>query len=198
MQILDVGCGAGRLVLDLRAAGFRATGIDRFAPEISDSMGLAVRQGELQDVSEQFDCVMFNHSLEHIADQVETLRMALSKVRANGSCIVRIPIAGWAWKEYGTDWVHLDAPRHLCVHTERSFRLAAGQAGFAVSETVYDSNDFLFWGSELYRRNVPLEDARYRLSDYFSKDCMKKFRRRALELNRQGQGDQAMFFLRRA
>jgi hypothetical protein len=140
---------------------------------------------------------MFNHSLEHIADQVATLRLAFSKVRPTGSCIVRIPIAGWAWKEYGTDWVHLDAPRHLCVHTERSFGLAAEKAGFVVAETVYDSTDFLFWGSELYRRNVPLEDARNRLSHYFSKDSMKEFRRRALALNSQGQGDQAIFFLRR-
>ncbi len=197
MRILDVGCGAGLLVKDLRAAGFTAMGIDRFAPGNSDAQGVVIRQCELQAVSEQFDCVLFNHSIEHIADQVGTLQLVLSKLRTGGTCIVRIPLASWAWKEYGVDWVQLDAPRHLCVHSEKSFRLAAEKSGFAVSDIVYDSFDFMFWGSELYRLDVPLEDGRPHLSDYFSKDRMNEFCRRAAELNQQHEGDQATFFLHR-
>lgn len=198
MSILDVGCGAGLLVRDLRAAGFTAFGIDRFAPQVSDAGGIAVKQCELQDLSEHFDSVLFNHSLEHIDDQVGTLRLALSRLRPGGMCVVRIPVAAWAWQEYGTDWVQLDPPRHLVVHSEKSFRLAVELAGFTVSDIVYDSFDFQFWGSELYRMGVPLETARPHLHDYFSKTRMKEFARRAEELNRESQGDQAIFFLRPA
>lgn len=195
-RILDVGCGGGRLVLDLRAAGFTAWGIDHFAPESVDSKGVVVRRCSLEDLSEEFDCIMFNHSLEHIADQVEILSQARARLRSGGVCIVRIPIASWAWREYGTNWVQLDAPRHLCVHSEKSFRIAAERSGFRVSDTEYDSFDFQFWGSELYLRNVPLETARPRLSEYFSKASMKEYRRRSVALNNQHQGDQAIFFLR--
>ena len=196
MRILDVGCGAGRLVLDLRAADYMALGIDRFAPEVNDSYGLAIKRCKLEEVQEQFDCIMFNHSLEHIADQVETLHQARLRLRNGGVCLVRIPIASWAWKQYGINWVQLDGPRHLCVHSEKSFLLAAEKSGFHVSGILYDSFEFQFWGSELYRRNVPLEDARTHLFDYFSKAEMKEFRRHSIALNNHQQGDQAIFFLR--
>jgi 2-polyprenyl-3-methyl-5-hydroxy-6-metoxy-1,4-benzoquinol methylase len=197
MQILDVGCGSGWLVRDLRAAGFSATGIDRFAPAVSGPDGPVVTQGELQDVAEQYDCIIFNHSLEHIADQVGTLRLALSKLRPAGTCTVRIPIAARAWKDYGTDWVQLDAPRHLFVHSEKSLHLAAEKAGFIVADTVFDSFDFQFWASELYRRDIPLEEVHLDPTGHFSRSRLKEFGRRSVELNRQHQGDQAMFFLRR-
>lgn len=197
MRILDVGCGAGMLVRDLRAAGFNAIGVDRFAPQISDAHGLVVKQCELQDITQEFDCILFNHSLEHINDQVGTLRLAQSKLAKNGICIVRIPIVNWAWKEYKTDWVQLDPPRHQTLHTEKSFGLAAEQAGFSVFDTVHDSLDFQFWGSELIRLGVPLETGMGRLPDYFSKQRRLEFSRHAEELNQKRLGDQAIFFLRR-
>jgi 2-polyprenyl-3-methyl-5-hydroxy-6-metoxy-1,4-benzoquinol methylase len=198
MQILDVGCGSGWLVRDLRAAGFPALGIDRFAPPDSGPAGPTVKQGELKDVAESYDCILFNHSLEHIAGQREILQLAGSRLRPGGVCIVRTPVAAWAWKEYGVDWVQLDAPRHLFVHSEKSMHLAAQQAGLAVADTVFDSFEFQFWGSELYRQGIPLEEGRQNLAAHFSRARMKEFHRRALELNHRHQGDQAMFFLRRA
>jgi SAM-dependent methyltransferase len=198
MQILDVGCGSGWLVRDLRAAGFSALGIDRFAPPVSGASGPVVRQCELADVDGSYDCILFNHSLEHIADQGGVLSQARSRLGAGGVCIVRTPVAAWAWREYGADWVQLDAPRHLFVHSEKSLHLAAHLAGFAVTGIVFDSFDFQFWGSELYRRDVPLEDGRRHLAVHFSRARLKEFGRRAARLNRQHQGDQAIFFLRPA
>lgn len=198
MEILDVGCGSGWLVRDLRSAGFHATGIDRFAPVTRDVSHPVVQRGELQTIDQSFDCILFNHSLEHIEDQVGTLRLAREKLRPAGVCLVRIPLAAWAWEHYGTDWVQLDAPRHLFIHSERSLRLAAEQAGLTVADTVFDSFDFQFWGSELYRLDVPLEEGRLKLAEYFTEPQMKEFTERAEELNRLRQGDQAMFFLRAA
>ena len=131
-------------------------------------------------------------------DQVGTLRLAQSKLARNGICIVRIPIVNWAWKEYKTDWVQLDPPRHQTLHTEKSFGLAAEQAGLTVFDTVHDSLGFQFWGSELIRRGVPLETGMAHLSDYFSKSRLQEFNRHAEELNQKRRGDQAIFFLRRA
>jgi hypothetical protein len=91
--------------------------------------------------------------------------------------------------------VQLDPPRHLCVHTEKSFRLAAAQAGFRVARVIYDSWELQFWGSELYQKDIPLHTGQKELAQHFSSGELHNFRRRADELNTRGLGDQAIFFL---
>lgn len=197
MRILDVGSGAALFVKDLRAVGFsRAMGVDPFiAVDIYDDLGLVVKKGFLADLDDGWDRIIFIHSFEHIPDQVGTLRLVRAKLSASGVAIISMPIASWAWKHYGTDWVQLDAPRHLCLHTEQSFRIAASKAGFTITKVVYDSSAFQFFGSELYRRDVPWKDFPKNLRRYFSASELARFRQRAIELNDSGVGDQAVFFL---
>jgi SAM-dependent methyltransferase len=198
MRILDVGSGVGRFVRDLRSAGFRtAVGVDPFiASDMSDEFGIVVRKLSFADAEDGWDRIMFHHSFEHVPNQVETLRTVKAKLAPGGLCIVRIPVVNWAWKHYGSHWVQLDAPRHLYLHTEKSFRLAAAEAGLRVVDTRFDSTDFQFWGSELYRQNVPLKDGVGHLTAHFSRNQLQEFRRRSEDLNRKGLGDQAIFFLR--
>src|SRR5690606_13809129 len=114
---------------------------------------------------------------------------------------IRVPVAdSWAWRHYGTDWVQLDAPRHLFLHTRRSLDLLAADAGLVVERVADDSGAFQFWGSEQYRRDIPLRDPRSyavnpRASD-FTAAQIREFRRRAADLNARGEGDQASFYLR--
>ena len=198
MRILDVGSGGASFVRDLRSAGFTgALGLDPFITnDVQDEDGLVVKKAHLSEISEGWDQIMFHHSLEHIADQTGTLQIAREKLSHHGTCLVRIPLASWAWQRYGTDWVQLDPPRHLCVHTEKSFRLAAEKAGFKVDRVVYDSWEFQFWGSELYQKDIPLQTGQTELEQHFSAAQLRDFRHRAAELNSQGLGDQAIFFLK--
>jgi len=197
MKILDVGSGSGAFIRHLRAAGFDdAVGIDPYLEEdILDNSGVAVRKAELGAMCGEWDRIMFHHSLEHTPNQLETLSLARARLSPRGICIIRIPIVNWAWKEYGTDWVQLDPPRHLCVHTEKSFRLAAAKSGLRVTRVQYDSTRFQFVGSELYRKGVPLRTGLAELDRHFTKAQLEAFERRAEELNRDGLGDQAVFFL---
>jgi hypothetical protein len=105
----------------------------------------------------------------------------------------------FAWREFGTDWVQLDAPRHLFLHTEKSIRILAQRTGFAVREITYDSSAFQFWGSEQYRQGIPLHDKRSYLVDRrrspFTRREIAAFEKRATELNSRGDGDQGCFYL---
>jgi hypothetical protein len=197
MRILDVGSGGASFVRDLRSAGFTgALGLDPFiSQDIYDDTGLIVKKAYLSDIGGDWDCITFHHSLEHIADQIGTLVMVRRKLSRGGQCIVRIPLVSWAWQHYGTDWVQLDAPRHLCVHTQKSFRLAAAKAGFKVTRVVYDSWELQFWGSEFYRKDISLQTGQKELAQHFSSAQLRNFRSRADELNSQGLGDQAIFFM---
>jgi hypothetical protein len=197
MRILDVGSGGALFIRDLRSAGYAgALGLDPYiATDIHDETGLAVKKAHLSEINGPWDRIMFHHSLEHIADQIGTLATVRGKLSERGQCIVRIPLASWAWQNYGKDWVQLDPPRHLCIHTEKSFRMAAAKAGLKVNRVIYDSSEFQFWGSELYQKDIPLQTGQQELAKHFSAAGLADFRRRSEDLNRQGLGDQALFLL---
>jgi SAM-dependent methyltransferase len=197
--ILDVGAGQGGLVRELRLAGFsRAQGIDPHLPA-GDGTGPdpLVRRMRLDDVRGPARLIMFHHVFEHLDDPLSALRTAREIVSNDGTVLVRIPLAdSAAWEEYGPDWVQLDAPRHLFLHTRRSIELLAARAGFSVREVRYDSTAFQFWGSAQYRAGLPLAevdgDRRHPL---FSRSEMADFERRAERLNAEQRGDQAAFYL---
>jgi len=191
-RILDVGCGGGRLVSILRSLGFDAYGIDPYME--GESISPYLRNSTLEEAGEGWNLIMLHHSLEHMRNNVEVLRCIRGKLAAGGVCLVRIPVATWAWEHYGTDWVQLDAPRHLVIHTLKSFQLTAELAGFEVQDIIYDSNEFQFIGSELYRRDIPLNV--YHAREQFTRSDKRKFRALAEKLNGEQRGDQAAFYLR--
>lgn len=115
--------------------------------------------------------------------------------------IVRTPVCdGFAWRTYGVDWVQLDAPRHLFIPTRAGMQRIAGRAGMRVVQSFDDSSAFQFWGSEQYRRGVPLHDPRSYAdnpaTDLFTDDQIRAWEQCASALNRARDGDSTCFVLR--
>lgn len=83
----------------------------------------------------------------------------------------------------------------------RGFKRLAAEEGFDVGGVAHDSTAFQFWGSEQYRRDIPLADPRsYFVSpgdSIFTAAQIDEFGKRAEELNARGEGDQAAFYLRK-
>jgi SAM-dependent methyltransferase len=191
-SILDVGCGQGSLLVRLHREGFRRlTGVDPFIQhDLRYPGGVQVLKRDLAELEGSFDFVMSHHSFEHMPDPLGALKDVRRLLKRDRFTLVRIPVVAAAWEEYGIDWVQLDAPRHLYLHTERSMALLAEMAGFEIRHVVYDSWEFQFWGSEQYRMDIPLRE-----SHQFTASQLSEFRARATELNQAGRGDQACFFL---
>jgi SAM-dependent methyltransferase len=200
-RILDVGCGGGMLVKDLREQGYsNVLGIDRYIPQtINDANGVVVMKGTLSDLnSTVWDLIMFHHSFEHMPDQADVLRSAAALLPSGGRCLIRIPVLGWAWTHYGVNWSQLDAPRHLFLHTEKSFRLLCEESGLLLQDVIYDSNEFQFWASELYSRDTDLASINSaQPQTVFSKSEMRKFKNEAKRLNSERRGDSSIFLLRK-
>jgi SAM-dependent methyltransferase len=202
--ILDVGSGAGNLLLTLAHQGFsRLTGVDPYIErELFYPSGVHIVKGTMDDVEGPYDLVMMHHSLEHVPDQHGALRRARELLTSHGCLLVRTPVASsYAWREYGTNWVQLDAPRHTCVHTVASMRMLAESAGFTLADIVFDSSDLQFWGSEQYRSDIPLRHPLSYAVDnrtpLFTEEQIQTFRDRAAELNANADGDSACFYLSR-
>lgn len=205
-KILDVGCGRGKLICTLFNKGFEnIEGVDKFIPhEINYGYGVKVMKRELADLPEySYDVIMMHHVLEHIDQQQQALRDCYQLLKEDGCLLIRIPILGEAWEQYRQHWVQLDAPRHFFLHTLKSMDLLAKETGFEIRETIFDSTSFQFLGSELYEKDIPLFSAEnnYRpfpVEHLFNKTEIQAFERKSDQLNRDGKGDSAAFFLYKA
>jgi SAM-dependent methyltransferase len=204
-RILDVGCGSGGLLSILRNAGIKnLVGIDPYLSHEVIEGGFQILKKTLYDLpnDQEFDLIMFNHSLEHISGQLETITKASSLLAENGVCLVRIPLkTEYLWNLYGVNCVQIDAPRHFFLHTMKSFDLLVNRAGLVVKDIIFDSDEFQFWGSEQYKRDIPLEaDNSYRIDrtkSIFTQKEIDEFRQMSRALNKISQGGQAAFYLRK-
>lgn len=202
--ILDVGSGAGQLLLDMSNIGFsNLIGIDPYVEhDLFYDGNVRVLKKELYEIQGTYDLITFHHSFEHMPDPRSTLIEVGRLLPTGKNTLIRIPVAGtYAWRTYGTDWVQLDAPRHLFLHTDKSIAILAKQAGFVVDNVIYDSTGFQIWGSEQYRQDIPLRDKRsYSFNpkhSIFSTEEIERFEAHARQLNATREGDQACFYLRR-
>ena len=195
-RILDVGCGTGGLLDRLTRIGFNnLAGADPFIEaDGRSSEGVPLMKADLRDVDGKYDLIMFNHSLEHVPDPVETLKVAYGKLAAGGMCLARVPTtSSEAWRTYRADWVQADAPRHMVIPSRQGMAVAAERAGMRVVRTFDDSNLGQFLGSEAYRRDVPVTDPK--ILRMFGPKQLWVWEKRAQLLNRQGRGDQTGFVL---
>jgi len=199
-RVLDVGCGAGWLIRDMKRFGYRnVSGIDPYIKsDVRGSDGVVVLKRSLKEMTGEFDVVMLHHSFEHIADQAGALKEIRRLLRPAGRVLIRVPITdSFAWKHYGVNWIHLDAPRHFFLHSPTSLRLLAKQCGLHVAELTYEGNASQFVGSEQYAMDIALVDQRKggvlrRLQILW---LARRYRARAEELNRNAQGDWGCFEL---
>lgn len=200
-RILDVGCGKGQLLTEMRHAGFRdLTGIDPFLEHGADQPGLRLLKQPLTELEGTFDVIMFNHALEHVPDVAQTLANAADHLSTDGRLVVRIPVLAEAWDRYGVHWIQLDAPRHFHLFSKSGFERFAQARGFDVLESICDSSELQFWGSEQYKADIPLNDPRsYGAggTTLFTPDAIQNFRAEAQRLNAAGRGDSAFFLLKK-
>lgn len=204
-RILDVGCGAGELLLHLRSLGCTAlTGVDPLLPQDIDyGNGLRIYKRSVEDIAPAFDLVMLNHTLEHLPDQDGALAQVRRLLPDGGWALCRIPLTGThAWRTYGVHWAQLDPPRHLYLHSRESFELLAQRHGFAVQQVLFDSTAFQFWGSEQNRQGIALYSDRSYLhhpeAAPFTAEQIAEYEDKARQLNAANDGDQACFFLQKA
>jgi SAM-dependent methyltransferase len=187
--VLDVGCGSGIIVYALSLAGIRSSlGVDPFAPgDRTFHTGARLLRRNLEEMEGTFDLVMFHHSLEHVPDPGASLEAAKGLLSSD------------AYREYGADWVQLDAPRHVALFSRPGVDALAARHGLRVAQVRDDSTSLQFWGSEQVRRSIPyVAPTSHLISErdsIFTDDQIASWEARAARLNAAGRGDQAAWVL---
>jgi len=163
-RVLDVGAGTGRLVADLAARGYVASGIEpsarSAAAAAAGDAGCSVARATIDDHDERdLDAIVLWHVLEHLDDPRAALERLRGWLRPGGLLLVAVPNSGslQAWIA-GADWMHWDAPRHRVHLTPRGLRALLRATGFdqvRAEHLVWEHNPAAMWMALLSRLGLP-------------------------------------------
>jgi SAM-dependent methyltransferase len=144
--VLDVGCGRGFTLSFLRDIGYRTVGVElspHAALHARETLGLDVRAGDflrLPFTAEEFEVIIFWHSLEHLAEPGRALDRARELLRPGGLLVIAVPnFESMQSLASGRRWFHLDVPRHYVHFSARGLRDALRRRGFRVVDIAHFS-----------------------------------------------------------
>lgn len=119
-HLLDVGCGTGEFLVEMKSAGWQVEGLERderAANWAHEQHGIAVSAGHVEQLAgstQQYDLITMWHVLEHLYDPGQALQILTRRLRDDGWLLIAVPnIAGLEARLYKSNWVALDAPRHV-------------------------------------------------------------------------------------
>lgn len=144
-RLLDVGCGAGHYILDLRRRGWDVSGIEpsSSAARAAQAAGLDVICGDIRSAKLQpssFDVVRFNHSFEHVPDPVESLESVRGVLKREGYLFIGVPNTAGLWARIFREWWwYLGLPVHTFGFNPHNLRLLLERSGFEVVQVRYNA-----------------------------------------------------------
>lgn len=199
-QILDVGCGDGNFLNVLKKGGFKnLTGFDLFIDDENMLEGIDIYKSSLEEFksNKKFDLITSNHSFEHMDNQLTNLKCFENLVNDDGLIVIRIPIkSDFFWKNYGVNWLQIDAPRHFFLHTIKSFKILCSQTNLKVIDIKCDSFYDCIINCEKYSRDISMRDDMWNTFE-LDESTIQAFKEKIDELNLNNEADQAIFVLKK-
>lgn len=195
--IIDVGCGSGYLVDMISDIGFKEVeGCDPFIDkECMTCQGNRLYKKTIFEIDRKYQIITMIHSFEHMNNPFEVLRSGLDKLMDGGTIIIEVPIVGYAWEKYGTDWVQFDTPVHYFIHTEKSMRHLCMATGSVVKEIVYKGTGYQFRGSDLVKEGVWIDKQTIEMTERYKEK--ERYTHYAELLNEMGKSDTAVFVIKK-
>jgi SAM-dependent methyltransferase len=137
-RILDVGCGEGEFLAEMRSLGWSVEGIDPSAEAVAvaQAQGVPATNGTLSEASLEpaaFDAITFRLVFEHLRDPVAAVAECRRALRPQGVLWIATPsLDSDAHRLFGRDWIHLEPPRHAVIYTASALTRLLTEAGFEV------------------------------------------------------------------
>ncbi|MEK6697996.1 MAG: class I SAM-dependent methyltransferase [Nitrospirota bacterium] len=159
-RILDIGCGSGKFLLQMKRLGWDAVGIDLDlkGARLSKAKGLEVYQGILEEMSfpeKSFDVITLIHVIEHLEDPLQTLKESRKYLKKGGKLVIVTPNSDSVGAKYfGINWRGWEVPRHSYVFSPQMIEKIVEKSGFRklVIKTLSRSARYI-WKESGYIKN---------------------------------------------
>lgn len=159
-SVLEIGCGPGLMLAAFKRRGWQVLGIERnenIAKNVQEAHGIDVltRPIETLPLESTFDLIILFHVLEHIAEPEAMLRECAERLSAGGRVIINVPnFASWQSRFAGSEWLHLDPPRHLIHFTPQTLNAMLDRTGLKPDNISFASpeHDPYGWIESLINR----------------------------------------------
>lgn len=162
-RLLEVGCGAGDYLVEMRNIGWDVQGveIDPAACKFANVNNLlAVHEGTLFSAEypeHAFDAIVLNHVLEHVHTPVLLLQECHRIVKPGGYLVVVTPnVESWGHTKFKENWRGLEPPRHIHIFSTKTMKKLGELAGFkkvSVSTTPANADGIIGASIALEREN---------------------------------------------
>ena len=154
MNALDVGCGVGKTMKSLEAAGFKVSGIEPSESFYKKALShMAIKEDQIKlgmveeiEYTEKFDFITFGAVFEHLYHPAKVLEQVSNWLNKDGIVHIEVPssrdlivkIVGVYYRLIGTNYVsHLSpmhSPFHLYEFDLDSFKLMSKRLDFEIED----------------------------------------------------------------
>jgi len=166
-RALDVGCGAGRLMLAMMAVGWNVQGVEwdpAAAAAAERTTGRPVLTNGLWDErlhDGEHDLVVLHHVFEHLKDPIASLARIRQLLAPGGRAVLFFPNPrSLGAIKFRSAWYHWDPPRHLVIPPAAAVETAAPKTGLVLirRRTRADDAAVYFACSREYRHGRPVTE----------------------------------------
>jgi len=128
-SVLDVGCGAGFMIDELKVFFPEVVGIEpsvRLAQYAKRKYKIKIFNDYLtknlvNKINQKFDAVLASHVIEHVTNAKEFLELLGKLLKKNGILYIETPnYSSWLRKTEGRNYTFLTPPEHLFIYSKKS------------------------------------------------------------------------------
>jgi len=145
-KILDVGCGSGDFLVNIKKRGWVVYGVDtsREACKLAnEKLKQNIFNSELEEChfpDAYFDVITLWHVLEHVYNPNQLLTEVNKILKKDGILLIEVPnIENPVFKLTKEHYFALDIPRHLYHYTPKTLEQMLNKNGFVISKRSFPS-----------------------------------------------------------
>jgi SAM-dependent methyltransferase len=144
-RILEVGCGRGYLLKELKNLGSSVFCLESAEaaewllnnPDITIATPPDKHINRWPYENDFFQLIIFWHSLEHLPDPEASLEQACRCLEPGGTLCVSVPnVSSLQARMHLTTWFHLDVPRHLFHFSRKGLIALLKKKGYQIIQVV--------------------------------------------------------------